>query len=151
MEYNSLYDHIIQGGPAPCFLSKEAFGYVVDVIDNVSTDDWIPKVHNEKYKGAIEEVTSCSTDEELRQVLMKDDILYVLSFIGYRGVPSKETLSSKEAMLRPIVMTEFQIINPILDLLRMSLESFCTKQQGCSTASFRGRQNKLQANKGSHP
>ena len=51
---------VVQGGPAPCFLSKEAFGYVVDVIDNVSTDDWIPKVHNEKYKGAIEEVRTIS-------------------------------------------------------------------------------------------
>lgn len=31
---------------------------------------------------------------------MKDDILDILSFLGYRGVPSKETLSSKEAILR---------------------------------------------------
>ena len=31
----SLY----QGGPAPCFLSKEAFCYVVDGIDSVSTED----------------------------------------------------------------------------------------------------------------
>ena len=45
-------------------------------------------------------VRSCTTDEELRQVLMKDDILNILSFLGYRGVPSKETLSSKEAILR---------------------------------------------------
>ena len=46
----------VQGGPAPCFLSKEAFGYIVDGIDSVSTEDWIPKVCNEKLKGAIEEV-----------------------------------------------------------------------------------------------
>lgn len=47
---------VVQGGPSPCFLSKEAFGYVVDGIDSVSTEDWIPKVCNEKLKGAIEEV-----------------------------------------------------------------------------------------------
>lgn len=51
-----LAAYVVQGGPAPYFLSKEAFGQVVDGIDSVSTDDWIPKVHNEKYKGAIEEV-----------------------------------------------------------------------------------------------
>lgn len=51
---------VVQGGPAPCFLSKEAFGYVVDGIDSVSIDDWIPKVRNEKYKGAIEEVRTIS-------------------------------------------------------------------------------------------
>ena len=45
---------------------------------------------------------SCSTDEELKQVLMKDNILDILSFVGYRGVPTKETLSSKEAILRKI-------------------------------------------------
>lgn len=47
---------VVQGGPAPCFLSKEAFGYIVDGIDSISTEDWIPKVRNEKYKVAIEEV-----------------------------------------------------------------------------------------------
>ena len=52
--------YVVQGGPAPYFLSKEAFGYVVDGIDSVSTDDWIPKVHNEKYKGAIEKVRAIS-------------------------------------------------------------------------------------------
>lgn len=51
---------VVQGGPAPCFLSKEAFGYVVDGIDSVSIDDWIPKVCNEKYKGAIGEVRTIS-------------------------------------------------------------------------------------------
>ncbi|XP_044170891.1 uncharacterized protein LOC114949567 [Acropora millepora] len=91
---------VVQGGPAPCFLSKEAFGYIVDGIDSVSTEDWIPRVRNQRLKGAIEEVRSCSTDEELRQVLMKDSILDILSFVGYRGVPRKETLSSKEAILR---------------------------------------------------
>lgn len=51
---------VVQGGPAPCFLSKEAFGYVVDGIGSVSIDDWIPKACNEKYKGAIEEVRTIS-------------------------------------------------------------------------------------------
>ncbi|XP_044175527.1 G2/M phase-specific E3 ubiquitin-protein ligase-like [Acropora millepora] len=91
---------VVQGGPAPCFLSKEAFGYIVDGIDSVSTEDWIPRVRNQRLKGAIEWVRSCSTDEELRQVLMKDSIPDILSFVGYRGVPRKETLSSKEAILR---------------------------------------------------
>lgn len=39
---------------------KEAFCYVVDGIDSVSIDDWISKVRNEKYKGAIEEVRTIS-------------------------------------------------------------------------------------------
>ena len=26
---------VVQSGPAPCFLSKEAFGYIVDGIDSV--------------------------------------------------------------------------------------------------------------------
>ena len=45
---------VVQGGPAPCFLSKEAFGYIVDGIDSVSTEDWIPRVRNQRLKGAIE-------------------------------------------------------------------------------------------------
>lgn len=52
---------VVQGGPAPCFLSKEAFGYIVDGIDSVSTEDWIPKVCNEKYTGVIEEVRTLAT------------------------------------------------------------------------------------------
>lgn len=52
---------VVQGGPAPCFLSKEAFGYIVDGIDSVSTEDWIPKVRNEKYRGVIEEVRTLAT------------------------------------------------------------------------------------------
>ena len=45
---------VVQGGPAPCFLLKEAFGYIVDGIDSVSTEDWIPRVRNQRLKGAIE-------------------------------------------------------------------------------------------------
>ena len=47
---------VVQGGPAPWFLSKEAFGYIVDGIDSVSTEDWIPRVRNQRLKRAIEEV-----------------------------------------------------------------------------------------------
>ena len=49
---------VFQGSPAPC--SKEALCYIVDGIDSVSTEDWIPKVRNEKYRGAIEEVRTIS-------------------------------------------------------------------------------------------
>ena len=52
---------VVQGGPAPCFLSKEAFGYIVDGIDSVSTEDWIPRVCNQILKGAIEEVRIVTT------------------------------------------------------------------------------------------
>lgn len=51
---------VVQGGPYQCFLSKEAFGYIVDSIDSVSTEDWIPKVCNEKLKVAIEELRPIS-------------------------------------------------------------------------------------------
>ena len=34
---------------------------------------------------------------------MKDDILDIVSFLGYRGVPSKETLSSNEVILRQLL------------------------------------------------
>ena len=49
---------VVHGGPAPFSLSNEAFAYIVDGIDGVSTEDWIPKVHDVKLKGVIEEVIS---------------------------------------------------------------------------------------------
>lgn len=48
---------VVQGGPAPCFLSKEVFHYIVDGIDSVSTEDWIGKVQDNKLKWAINQVS----------------------------------------------------------------------------------------------
>ena len=71
---------VVQGGPAPCFLSKEAYGYIVDGFDSVSTEDWIPKVCNERLKGAIEEVrlTSHYVNYGIKSLLFTLPVLYVL-------------------------------------------------------------------------
>ena len=45
----------------------------------------------------IENVTS---DSEFQSVLMEDDVLIVLGSIGYRGIPSRDTLSSKDKLIR---------------------------------------------------
>ena len=85
-------------------------------------------------------------------------------YYGYGIVPDSYIstavhLLNKEAnfyFCRPIVMTEFQTIIPMLDQLRMGLGSFCLLEALQSkkknpTASFLGRQFILQTNKGSHP
>ena len=47
---------VLQGGPAPCFLSEAAFQYILDGIDSVSTEKWIHKVQDAKLKWAIDQV-----------------------------------------------------------------------------------------------
>ena len=47
---------IVQGGPAPCFLSEEAYAYIVEGICSVTTEGWISQVKNKKMVDVIEKV-----------------------------------------------------------------------------------------------
>lgn len=48
----------------------------------------------------IYQITQASTDADLQKVLMEESNLEHLGNIGYRGVPTKETISSKECLIR---------------------------------------------------
>jgi hypothetical protein len=49
---------IVQRGPAPCFLSKEVYSYIVGGIASVTPETWASKVKDEKLKCAIDEVSA---------------------------------------------------------------------------------------------
>lgn len=53
---------------------------------------------------------SASTDVELQAVLVKPLALDILSDIGYRGVPTRETLSSKTKLIRLILYLFFHLV-----------------------------------------
>lgn len=47
---------IVQGGPAPSFLSREAYGYMVEGVASIKIDQWVPKIKDEKLKEPINKV-----------------------------------------------------------------------------------------------
>ena len=40
------------------------------------------------------------TDSDLQSKLMEDDVFAVLDQVGYRGIPNRETLRSKDKIVR---------------------------------------------------
>ena len=46
------------------------------------------------------QISGASTDAELQAVLVDPQVLDVLSDVGYRGVPSRESLSCKTKLIR---------------------------------------------------
>ena len=46
------------------------------------------------------QIHNISTVEQLHSILVEDDVLDVLSQVGYRGVPSREKLECKEGLVR---------------------------------------------------
>ncbi len=47
---------IVQGGPAPCFLSKEVYDYIVGGIESITFDKWISKIKDARLLEAIHKV-----------------------------------------------------------------------------------------------
>ena len=49
------------------------------------------------------QINSASTDNELQNILVESSILKVLGGVGYRGIPTRETLSSKVNFSQDII------------------------------------------------
>ena len=47
---------IVQGGPAPCFLSEAAYLYMSKGVASITSDNWYPYIKNKKMQEAIEKV-----------------------------------------------------------------------------------------------
>lgn len=47
---------IVQGGPAPCFLSEEAYAYIVEGVSSVKTEGWLSQLKNKEMVDTIEKV-----------------------------------------------------------------------------------------------
>ena len=47
---------IVQGGPAPCFLSEAAYAYMVEGVSSVTTRTWLPLMKDKKLIDAIDQV-----------------------------------------------------------------------------------------------
>jgi hypothetical protein len=47
---------IVQGGPAPCFMSNEAYAYMVEGVSSITTEEWVPQIKDKKLMDAIEQV-----------------------------------------------------------------------------------------------
>ncbi|CAB3978943.1 G2 M phase-specific E3 ubiquitin- ligase-like [Paramuricea clavata] len=115
---------IVQGGPAPCFLSEEAYAYMVEGVSSITTEGWVPQIKDKKLINAIDQIRNCTTNESLQKLLLEENMMDVLQLIHYRGVPSRETLQSVDNILRPIVMYDFSRYLPMLDQLTAGLSSF---------------------------
>ena len=47
---------IVEGGPAPNFLSWEAYQYMVEGVAGITIDKWVPKMKDKNLKEAINKV-----------------------------------------------------------------------------------------------
>jgi hypothetical protein len=47
---------IVQGGPAPCFMSQEAYAYIVEGVSSITAEEWAPQIKDKKLIDAIDQV-----------------------------------------------------------------------------------------------
>ena len=56
-------------------------------------------------------ILNATSDKELQEILIQEDVMAALDAIGYRRVPTRESLKNKENLIR--YMTVFQSISVI--------------------------------------
>ena len=93
---------IIQGGPAPNFISPAIFDVIAKGLCKANLS--IDMIENTLLNEVASKINNASTDIELQSLLMEDDVLDVLGEVGYRGVPSQETIASKDNLVRSIII-----------------------------------------------
>ncbi|XP_046848050.1 uncharacterized protein LOC124441628 [Xenia sp. Carnegie-2017] len=120
---------LAQGGPAPCFLAKNVFNYVAEGVNSIQANNWLELVHDANFKDEIDKLVKCESDEELRTLLCSDDMMNILQSIGYRGVPSKEKLASRDNIIRSIVIAGIGHMLAMMDQLKTGLTLFGVLQQ----------------------
>ena len=74
------------------------------------------------------QITSCTTDGELRSLLNEEPMMDILQMVGYRGVLSKETLNSSVDITRYVNFVQSYIwdtsdIVSISSLVKISMTS----------------------------
>ncbi|CAB3987907.1 G2 M phase-specific E3 ubiquitin- ligase-like [Paramuricea clavata] len=104
---------VVQGGPCPNFFSQQLYNLITKGINaiQITTD----MIKDEKMRTVAEKIAQAQTNDELTNILSEDETLSLLSLVGYRGVPSRETLSSKENIVRSITVKA--VIEPQLSML----------------------------------
>ncbi|CAB4001408.1 G2 M phase-specific E3 ubiquitin- ligase-like [Paramuricea clavata] len=90
---------IVQGGPAPTCMSPVIYDIVSRGFKS-QTCVLLDMIKNGNFKTIANKIDKVSTVEQLHSILVEDDVLDVLSQVGYRGVPSRETLECKESLVR---------------------------------------------------
>eukprot|EP00794_Sanderia_malayensis_P001483 gene1483-1640_t len=112
-----------QDGPQPNFLSSWVFDYITDGIEGIKLD--IDKLKHTAWSSVAVKISDASTDEDFQDALLADDSMDILSQIGYRGVPQREKLVSKEKILRSMyIKTCIEPKLPMLDQLADGLQLF---------------------------
>ncbi|PFX24927.1 hypothetical protein AWC38_SpisGene10459 [Stylophora pistillata] len=69
-------------------------------------------------------IAACKTNGELGALLCEDSMMDILQMVGYRGVPSKETLSSVPEIQRSFVITGIARTLTCIDQMITGLASF---------------------------
>ncbi|CAH3108445.1 unnamed protein product [Porites lobata] len=85
---------LIQGGLHLVFLSVNVYDYVIDGMASVQSEKWASLIKDDFLRQSVERIAVCKTNGELGALLCEDSMMDILQMVGYRGVPSKETLSS---------------------------------------------------------
>ncbi|KAL9951675.1 hypothetical protein ACROYT_G044393 [Oculina patagonica] len=96
---------IVQGGPGPGFLAPWVFHYICHGMKDLDLKSRVIK--DEKIQKFQHQLNEVSSDEELQNFLQEDASLEVLTLIGYRGVPSREKLKSRPAVLKSLLLKSF--------------------------------------------
>ncbi|XP_068684539.1 G2/M phase-specific E3 ubiquitin-protein ligase-like [Montipora foliosa] len=116
---------LIQGGPAPCFLSVNVYDYLIDGMASVQSEKWASLIKDDFLRQSLERIAACKTNDELGALLCEESMMDILQMVGYRGVPSKETLSSVPEIQRSFVITGIaRTLTTIDHLMNTGLASF---------------------------
>ncbi|XP_046844259.1 uncharacterized protein LOC124438266 isoform X3 [Xenia sp. Carnegie-2017] len=104
---------LLQSGPASSFISPDVYKYITK---QALTTEGMP---DSKYKEAVKKIKQACDDEMLREILVSDDMIEMLSEAGYTGVPHKETVHTVSKIAQSIcVMGHFSSVLPqIMQLL----------------------------------
>ncbi|XP_067027006.1 uncharacterized protein [Acropora muricata] len=115
---------LIQGGPAPCFLSVNVYDYLIDGMASVQSEKWASLIKDDFLRQSLERIAACKTNDELGALLCEESMMDILQMVGYRGVPSKETLSSVPEIQRSFVITGIARTLTTIDQMITGLASF---------------------------
>ena len=89
---------IVQGGPAPDFLTDWVYQYLSSGINGITFDE--TKIKNQSVRQLIDKLKSVDTDQAFQDLFMSENVLDELSTIGYRGVPHRESLKNRNTIIR---------------------------------------------------
>ncbi|XP_028400112.1 uncharacterized protein LOC114523408 [Dendronephthya gigantea] len=114
---------VLQGGPAPNFLANWVYQFISGGLDAVTIQ--VNDVKRDSLKVAVEKIAIATSDSELQEILLGDEVMAELDRIGYRRIPTRESVKNKENLIRCICVNEAVVPKiPMLNQLGEGLEQY---------------------------